>query len=330
MDTAHEDESFHDELLAVVRKLRDQSAREWESKPLLAKTLEHIRDYLERLLSAKFTAERVAVARAVWFDSLRNLDSLTLEEAFDIEADLRVSLPGLLGDDYTRMCLQREQQRLARPQDQTDPDRRWTDLFPEKVLTDLLAGFDKKEPWPREPAIERLAELYKQSRHDLRRHRAHAAQAGRYLGRLSPLLAGLLVVVAALLGGIDAFDRPAPAGRRWAELFGFGVVMLVGAVGGLLGLMFRFRDSHGRIRELLLDNNVRWVQPLLGAAMALAVVLVVKSGLITIAGWAIGAGELAPLAALGFVAGFSEPFFFGVVGRIADAVSPGQSQNSKR
>ena len=324
MDTLHQHQTFNGELLATVRKLRDRSAREWGRNPLLAKTLEHIRDYVEVLVSTKFTPDGEAVARATWLDSLQNLDCLELEVAFDIEADLRVSLLELAGDEYLLVCLQHEQRRLALPRDNSDPNHRWTDLFPESVLTKLLEDFGNKGgPPPRNAAIEHLAELYRQSHHDLRRNRARAMQIGRYLRLFSPLLAVLLVVVATLLGGVPAFDQPAPAAGRWAELIALAVAMLAGAVGGVLGLMFRFRDAHGRLRELLSDNDVRWVQPLLGAAMALAVVLIIKSELITVAGWTLRDGALARLAALGFVAGFSEPLFFGVIGRVAAAASPG-------
>ena len=328
MDTAHEKHAIHGELLASIKRLRDQSAREWKRDPLLAKTLEHIRDYLEMLLSAKFNTESESVARAIWLDSLQNLDCLKLEQAFDVEADLRAILPGLLGDDYTCMCLQREQQRLTSPRDEDDRDRRWTDLFPETKLTKLLEKYESadKEPRVREEAIGRLVELYRQQHHDLRRSRAHAAQIGLYLKWLTPLLIVLLLVVATLLGSVEALDRPT---RTWAEPVAFGVAMLAGAIGGVLGLMFRFRDTRGRIRDLLADRDVRWVQPLIGAAMALAIVLVMKSGLITIAGLTAGGGGLAPLAALGFVAGFSEPFFFGVMDRFARAASPGPSQGDK-
>jgi O-antigen ligase len=174
-----------------------------------------------------------------------------------------------------------------------------------------------------------LVELYRQSHHDLRRDRAHAAQIGLYLKWLSPLLIVLLLVVATLLGSVEALDRPTQAAGTWAELVAFGAAMLAGAIGGVLGLMFRFRDTRGRIRDLLSDKDVRWVQPLIGAAMALAVVLIMKSGLITIAGLTAAGGGLVPVAALGFVAGFSEPVFFGVMDRLARAASPGPSQGGK-
>jgi hypothetical protein len=328
MDTVPEQRTFHDELLVAIRKLRIKAAREWKHDPLLAKTVERIRDYLEVLLSAKFTAESQPDARAIWLDSLQNLDRLKLEEAFDIEADLRARLPELAGDDYIHMCLQREKQRLTKPPVENDSDHRWTDLFPKEVLEDLLKGFgsDNNGSPPRKAAIERLAELYRESHHDLRRNRAHAAQVGLYLKWLWPVLAVLLLVVAMLLGSVEAFGRPSEA---WVEFVTFVVAMLVGAVGGTLGLMLRFRDAHGRIRDLLADGDVRLVQPLIGAAMALAVVLVIKSGLTAIDGFPVEGKGMLPLAALGFLAGFSEPFFFGIMDRLARAASSAPSQGSK-
>lgn len=331
VDTAHEGQDFRGELLAAVRQLREQAAREWKHAPVLAKTLEHIRDYLEVLLSAEFTAEGQSVARAVWLDALQKPHGLTLEEAFDIEADLRARLPELAGDDYIFMCLQHEKQRLAKPPVEKESDRRWTDLFPQEVLDELLAGFgsDNKDSWPRQAAIGRLAELYRQSHHDLRRDRARAAQVALYLKLLWPLLAVLLLSTATLLGSVEAFGRSVPPSVAWVEFVTFGAAMLVGAVGGTLGLMFRFRNAHGRIRDLLAERDLRLVQPLIGAAMALAVVLVIKSGLTTIDGFVADGRGLAPLAALGFLAGFSEPFFFGIMDRLARAASPGSSEGGK-
>ena len=74
-----------------------------------------------------------------------------------------------------------------------------------------------------------------------------------------PVLGVLLVVVLALLGGAEAFNLPILAEGRWVELVALGVAMLAGAVGGILGLMFRFRDTNGRIRDLLSDSDVRWI-----------------------------------------------------------------------
>ena len=334
MDTVEENQTFRDGLLTAVKKLRVQSADEWKHKPVLAKTLERIGDYLEVLLSSsqELMTENKHAARGILLDSLQKLDDLKIEEAaFDIEAALRASLPELAGDDYTYMCLQQEQQRLARGRVGSDPDHIWTDHFPKCELDKLLGNFDRTDrkfenPQAREAAIGRLVELYRQSHHTLRRNRARAAQAGLYLRALCLVLGPLLAAVLALLVCAEAFNRPISAEGRWVELVALGVAMLAGAVGGVLGLMFRFRDANGRIRDLLSDHDVRWIQPLMGVAMALAVVLIVRSGFITIGGLPNqGTGLVVALAALGFVAGFSEPVFFGVIDRLARVTSPGST-----
>ena len=336
MDTVDENQTFRDGLLTAVRKLRVQSADEWKHKPVLAKTLERMRDYLEVLLSSskELTTENERAARAIWLDSLQKLDHPKIEAAFDIEADLRASLPELAGDDYTYMCLQREKQRLTQGRSGSDSDHFWTAHFPESELDKFLNNFgeaDRKfqDPQAREAAIGRLVELYKQSHHELRRNRARAAQAGQYLWTLCGALGVLLVVVLAFLGAAQAINRPILAEAHWIELVALGVAMLAGAVGGFLGLMFRFRDANGRIRDLLSDHDVRWIQPAMGAAMALAVVLIARSGLITIGGHPTQAASLVALAALGFVAGFSEPVFFGVVDRLAGVTSPGSTDGRR-
>jgi hypothetical protein len=328
MDTVDENQKFRSCLFNAVQKLRVQSADEWAHEPVLAKTLERMRDYLEVLLSSsqELMTEDKRAAREILLDSLQKLDHLEIEAAFDIEAALRASLPELAGDDYTYMCLQQEQQRLARGRVGSD-DHIWTDHFPKCELDKLLGNFNRtnrkfENPQAREAAIGRLAELYRQSHHDLRRNRARAAQAGQYLRALCRVLGLLLVAVLALLGGAEAFNRPILAEGRWGELVALGVAMLAGAVGGVLGLMFRFRDANGRIRDLLSDRDVRWVQPLMGGAMALAVVLIVRSELITIGGLTTQSAGPVALAALGFVAGFSEPVFFGVIDRLARVTSP--------
>src|SRR5262245_50294587 len=98
MDNADDNQAFRCRLLAAVQRLREQSVREWKCDPVLAKTLEHIRDYLAVLLSSskELTAESESAARAVWLDSLLKPGSPRLETAFDIEANLRASLPELL------------------------------------------------------------------------------------------------------------------------------------------------------------------------------------------------------------------------------------------
>jgi len=340
MGTADQSEAFRTCLSTTAKTLRALSAHAWKCQPVLAKTLAHMRDHLEVLLSSppqELMTEDKRGAREILVDWLQKLDELkaddpNIQAAFDIEAALRASLPELAGDDYIYMCLQQEQQREARGRVGSD-DHIWTDHFPKRELDKLIGNFRRttrkfEDPQAREAAIERLVELYKQSHHELRRNRARAAQAGLYLRALCCVLGLLLaavLVVLALLGVADAFYRPILAEGRRVELVALGVAMFAGAIGGVLGLMFRFRDANGRIRDLLSDHDVRWVQPVMGVAMALAVVLIARSGVITIGGHSTQNADLVAFAALGFVAGFSEPVFFSVVDRLARVTSPGST-----
>jgi hypothetical protein len=316
----------------VAQKLRDEAAQTRTADPVSAKSLERIRDYVEVLLSSpNLATEKEAAVRALRLESLEKDGDVRRETAFEIEADLRASLLELMSDDYVYMCLQTEKQRLTRRRSDSASDPFWTDYFPRAELKNLLNAFERdigkfKEP-ARAAAIGRLVELYKQSHHELRRHRARAAQAGLYLARLRRPVLLLLIAVIVLLVGAQTLDWFSVGGGRWAELVALVVAVVAGALGGVLGLMFRFRDMRGRTRELLSESDMGRVQPFIGAATALIVVLVVKSGLITIAG--LETDNLAQLAVLGFVAGFSEPVFFGVIDRLARVTSPGSSDDGK-
>jgi hypothetical protein len=86
---------------------------------------------------------------------------------------------------------------------------------------------------------------------------------------------------------------------------------LLGLVGGLLSVAFTVArtDEKGKIPALRASFEVAVIRPFIGAALALPVVLLVESKVVTIAGvepvWAVG------LAC--FLAGFSERWFLGLV-----------------
>jgi hypothetical protein len=69
------------------------------------------------------------------------------------------------------------------------------------------------------------------------------------------------------------------------------------------------------IRALLSDWKVFVAQPVIGAATALVLFLIVSSGLLQIGGMK----ELSPpgFALIGFLSGFSEPFFVGTLEKIS-------------
>ena len=81
MDTVDENQAFRSYLSTAVQKLRAQSDDKWKHKPVLAKTLERMRDYLEVLLSSpnNLMAENKRDARRILLDSLDCPDALYLD-----------------------------------------------------------------------------------------------------------------------------------------------------------------------------------------------------------------------------------------------------------
>jgi len=163
---------------------------------------------------------------------------------------------------------------------------------------------------PSGPPLESLKHklsVLAHSRHEdyqlLRTRRAMKGQHLRYLGL------GLLIAIAAFAwelvrGGVLTFDD---------VLLG----MAAGAVGALMGGTFKLRDTVSHINDLRAYRSILAVQPLLGAGAALFLLLALETHVLSVGGAADG---LAARGLLGFVAGFSEPFFLKTVARVTSLV----------
>jgi hypothetical protein len=111
------------------------------------------------------------------------------------------------------------------------------------------------------------------------------------------------------------------------------LIVATGAIGSVLARATRLsqqplpgsgaagkgEDIPVGIRSLMSTWSVFWAQVVLGATAALIVFLVFSSGLLNIEG--LDVQTPATLAVLSFFAGFSEPFFLDVVGKISGKVS---------
>jgi hypothetical protein len=119
-------------------------------------------------------------------------------------------------------------------------------------------------------------------------------------------------------------------GATWPVLL---LIVATGAIGSVLARATRLSQqplpasrAAGKgeevplgIRSLMSTWSVFWAQVVLGATAALIVFLVFSSGLLNIEG--LDVQTPATLAVLSFFAGFSEPFFLDVVGKISGRVS---------
>jgi hypothetical protein len=88
-----------------------------------------------------------------------------------------------------------------------------------------------------------------------------------------------------------------------------------GALGATLSGVFRVRDQLRRLDELRAFHPAMYVQPLIGACAGLIVLLVLESNAVSFN--AVDAKSAAARGLLAFAAGFSEPFFLGIVERVA-------------
>ena len=171
---------------------------------------------------------------------------------------------------------------------------------------DKVAVGERLTDSERDEAVHQLAGLYRARSilYDL--ERARRQMQVRYLWLLTPVIAilviGLVLAMSARMPG-----APLP------------IVIVAGALGASVSGARKLRDEVPNINALRAFAPAIVVQPLLGAAAGLLLLLALESGLLGLEtsgeGWALA-------GALAFAAGFSEPVFLGVVARIATIGEP--------
>jgi hypothetical protein len=241
--------------------------------------------------------ERVRALLGVQPGSLRTLDVvLEVNERWDqllIEFGDADFIFGLLESEHSRT-------------DGGTPVITWRTLYgPDqpKSLEHYLDGKDVTEQ-DLAAARNRLAALYRTRLSSYLLYRARARMKGR-------VLLWLAVALAILVSFFALTIALAETGASWSDLLLAGAA---GAVGATMSGTFKLRDQIAGLNALREFKVIAVVQPLLGVASALFLLLVLETGLVQI-----GDADLnwAKIGAVGFVAGFSEPFFLGVVGRVA-------------
>jgi hypothetical protein len=185
----------------------------------------------------------------------------------------------------------------------------WNEHFRKQELRRLLEAYSSRNvaDEDRDRAVDRLNFLYLKRAEAGRDRRARAALKDIYLRHLT------LVLVPFLLGiGVVALVSTTGSHSVWRA---FVVAALAGALGSTLSGVLRLRDQLLQTDELRAFKPAMLVQPLVGASAGALVFLLLASRAFSI-------GSLDPQAwpspgVLGFAAGFSEPFFLGLVDRVA-------------
>jgi hypothetical protein len=229
--------------------------------------------------------------------------SLTIDSAWELCGQVKALLPLLANGDYVAAQLDYEAQRAK----DKSHWHGWNQHFSKDELAQMQSNYRKRQPSPtlHGQAVEKLAFLYTQRTEAGRDRRARAGQKCRYLNALAPVL---LALQAGLVIAIDYFA----ADEVWKAV---AVAGTAGALGAALSGTMRVRDDLRDLDDLRSFWPAIRVQPLVGATAGLVVLLLMESGTLDM-----GSGNSGPWAGpalLAFAAGFSEPFFLGLVQRVA-------------
>jgi hypothetical protein len=231
------------------------------------------------------------------------VESLTIDSAWELCGQIKAMLPLLANGDYVAAQLDYEARRAK------DKSRwhGWNQHFGKDELAQMRSNYGKRQPSQalHKHATEKLSFLYSQRTEAGRDRRARAGQKCRYLNALAPVL---LALQAGLVVAIDYFA----ADEVWKAV---AVAGTAGALGAALSGTMRIRDDLRDLDDLRSFWPAVRVQPLVGATAGLVVLLLMESGTLDM-----GSGESghwAGPALLAFAAGFSEPFFLGLVHRVA-------------
>jgi hypothetical protein len=227
------------------------------------------------------------------------------DAAWDAAEELKIALLYVAPDDHLSSLLEVES---ARPAQQSD---HWAALYSEDELKGLRGQCEMAQksgqaippPW-REIVIDRLATLYQQRMDSWRHDRAN-----------SQLRTNYFFGVTAVLGAMLVFTSVLTIWQGNAALL--LTAMASGALGSVLSGIYKLRDEMMSIRQLRSFWPVLTALPFVGATAATLLFAVLTSGLIKVANLDPEAFTWQHHAVFGFLAGFSEPFFLGVVKRAA-------------
>ena len=181
-------------------------------------------------------------------------------------------------------------------------DRMYGDSIPEAVAT--YASGQSVPERQLDAARHRLLSFRRARSDDYQVHRARQTMRAKNLTILAALLLPLVIAFSWLLG---ASEIDGVSSR------GIGLIAVVGSLGAVMSGTIRARDKLVRGSDLRAFRSGLVAQVLIGAGSSLVLFVVLASGILDVA----GTDTLVGKAALGFAAGFSEPFFLKTVERVA-------------
>ena len=290
-----------DDLLAPVRWLPSRRA-----DPELRKVLAAIQTHLSetrRLLASPQTRSALHNAAERELAAILQHDptALAIDSAWELSGALKRLNVQLGDEDFLASRLEFEQGRADAQW------HGWNAHFDAGELRELVNAFRSRRPTQTEraQAVDRLTFLYLRRDEAGRDRRARAALKRQYLTRLTPLLLLLFV-------GLGVAVNYATKGNFLETIL---LTACAGALGSTLSGVFKVRDHLVRLDELRGFWPAMRVQPIVGACAGLFVFLILDSHAIQLSA---GSSETwSGRGVLAFAAGFSEPFFLGIVQKVA-------------
>lgn len=233
----------------------------------------------------------------------RDVDKLSIDSAWELANELKRELL-VLGDvPYVWAQPEYEAERDKNP----NKWHRWSEHFAPAKLRALIAARHKGsiDRSLHLDAVRSLRKLYELRAEEGLERRMRAAQKCRYLTLLLLFLPLPLVTLSWSIYGIGGDG----------VLKGIGLAASAGALGATLSGIFRVRDRLVELDDLRSFWPAMRIQPLIGATTGLVTLFVLETGAVDLGGS--DTTSWAAVALLTFAAGFSEPFFLGLVQRVA-------------
>jgi hypothetical protein len=226
----------------------------------------------------------------------------TVESAWMVADSLKQMLPQLGDESYIGLLLERERIR-----DRNRDRIRWSNYFPTEELDALVATFRRGpvKDGQRDRAVEALLLLWDRRRDEGAHYRTSVAMKARSFTHYAFLLGGLALALGLFLFLIDDSST-------WAIL----AAAAAGALGATLAGATRLRDVI-TLNDLRPFRGWKVLQLLVGASAGLFVFMLLSSDILRLPGTSGESTGWAAFATYGFIAGFAEPFFLGVVANIA-------------
>ena len=287
--------------------------------PVRTKNLEKIVGHLQTMLLILPTDDDPRLACLL--EQLERPERMAFDSAWEVADLLELEILRLADDPRLHMLLTAQQAAGA------DGAHRWERHFPTTYLETLLGDYNGgrfQQDHLRVEARRALEYIHQARIAEYRVDRAKARLRGIYLSTMALLLGGLIAAMSYFyLASMGEPDRRSTTYLTKALL----LTILSGAAGSVLSRAVKLgkQPLHAEpdtnapepplgIRALLSGWKVFFAQPVLGATAALVVFLVFSAGLIQLG----DGGELGPagVALVGFLAGFSEPFFLGVLDKV--------------